>query len=172
MIADIGFYIVAFAMLVSAIWAVTAKNILHSALALIGSFFGTAILYLMLSAEFIAVAQVLVYIGGVVIFVIFIILLTSRLGDKAEIAPAMRKILAFALCSAMLGTFLHALDRAGYLVNTKTATAASDFASMRNIGLRFLDPGANGFLVPFEIISLLLLITVIGAIVIARKEGE
>lgn len=170
MIADIGFYLVALAMLLSAIWAVTASNVLHSAMALIGCFFGTAILYLMLSAEFIAVAQVLVYIGGVVIFVIFTILLTTRLGEKAEIAPGMRKLLALALSATMLGTFLHALYRAGYLVNTKKAVASADFASIQKIGYRFLDPGANGFLVPFEIISLLLLISVIGAIVIARKE--
>lgn len=167
---QIGFFVVAFLMLVTGIWAVTAKNILHSALALIATFFGTAILYLMMSAEFIAIAQVLVYIGGVVVFIIFIILLTSRLGEKAEIAPGMRKILAFTLSATMLGTFLHALDRAGYLVDTKVAQSAPDFASLKNIGLRFLDPGPNGFLVPFEIISLLLLITVIGAIVIARKE--
>lgn len=170
MIANIGFYIVAIAMLVSAIWAVTAKNILHSAMALIGCFFGTAILYLMLSAEFIAVAQVLVYIGGVVIFVIFTILLTTRLGDRADIAPGMRKLLALALSATVFGTMIHALQRAGYIVATNKVEAPSDFASIQTIGYRFLDPGANGFLVPFEIISLLLLISVIGAIVVARKE--
>jgi len=170
MIADIGFYIVALAILLGGIWAVTAKNILHAAMALIASFFGTAILYLMLSAEFIAIAQVLVYIGGVVIFVIFTILLTTRLGDKAEIAPGMRKLLALALSGVLLGTFLHALDRAGVLVGVKAPVADPNFASIRAVGLRFLDPGTNGFLVPFEIISLLLLISVIGAIVIARKE--
>jgi len=167
---DIGFYIVAFAILAGAVWAVTAKNILHSAMALIGSFFGTAILYLMLSAEFIAIAQVLVYIGGVVIFVIFTILLTTRLGDKAEIAPGMRKLLALALSGTLFGTFVHALSRTGILMSTKTQIADSNYASIERIGMRFLDPGANGFLVPFEIISLLLLISVIGAIVIARKE--
>jgi len=170
MIADIGFYIVALTMLVCGIWAVTARNMLHAALALIGAFFGTAILYLMLAAEFIAVAQVLVYIGGVVIFVIFTILLTTRLGDKADIAPGMRKLLAFSLSAVLLGTFLHALNRAGVLVGVKDASAEPGFASIQAFGLRFLDPGTHGFLVPFEIISLLLLISVIGAIIIARKE--
>jgi NADH-quinone oxidoreductase subunit J len=170
MIATVGFYIVAFAILAGSVWAVTAKNILHSAMGLIASFFGTAILYLMLSAEFIAIAQVLVYIGGVVIFVIFTILLTSRLGDKAEIAPGMRKLLALTLSATLFGTFIHALSRAGVLMNAKTQIADSNYASIERIGLRFLDPGSSGFLVPFEIISLLLLISVIGAIVIARKE--
>lgn len=166
----IAFYIVALEILAGAVWAVTAKNVLHSALALIASFFGTAILYLMLSAEFIAVAQVLVYIGGVVIFVIFTILLTTRLGEKAEIAPGMRKLLALALSATLLGTFLHALSRAHYFVDVHKQVAPQGFASLQNVGLRFLDPGPNGFLVPFEIISLLLLISVIGAIVVARKE--
>lgn len=170
MISTIGFYIVAFTILATAVWAVSARNVLHAALALIGSFFATAILYLMLSAEFIAIAQVLVYIGGVVIFVIFTILLTTRLGDKADIAPGMRKWLALGLSATILTTFLHILHKSGILATTSPSLAPTHYSSMHTIGLRFLDPGPNGFLVPFEIISLLLLISVIGAIVIARKE--
>jgi len=171
MIADIGFYVIAAVIVLGALWAVTAKNILHAAMALITSFFGTAILYLQLSAEFVAVAQVLVYIGGVVIFVIFTILLTTRLGDRADIAPGMRKLLAFALSATLLGTFLHALVRSGVLTSSKQY-ADPHFASIERIGYRFLDTGTDGMLVPFEIISLLLLISVVGAIVIARKEEK
>ena len=171
MIATIGFYVVAAVIVLGALWAVTAKNILHAALALMTSFFGTAILYLQLSAEFIAIAQVLVYIGGVVIFVLFAILLTTRLGDRALIAPGMRKLLAFALSATLFATFLHALLRTSKLFDTKLQMSDSGFASIERIGVRFLDPGMNGLLVPFEIISLLLLISVVGAIVIARKEN-
>ena len=171
MIATIGFYVVAAVIVLGALWAVTAKNILHAALALMTSFFGTAILYLQLSAEFIAIAQVLVYIGGVVIFVLFAVLLTTRLGDRALIAPGMRKLLAFALSGTLLAVFLHALYRTGRMLMVTRQVADSDYASIERIGLRFLDPGMNGLLVPFEIISLLLLISVVGAIVIARKEN-
>ncbi len=167
---DPVFTLVASIILASTFFAVSAKNILHAALALITSFFGTAVLYLMLSAEFVAVAQVLVYIGGVVIFVIFTILLTSRLGERALIAPGMRKLLAIAISGVLFGTMVHALQKAGILVLPPVTTAPEGFASMRTIGLRFLDPGPQGFLVPFEVISLLLLISVVGAIVIARKE--
>ena len=166
---DLGFYIVGAMILAGGVWAVTTKNILHAAMALIASFFATAVLYLMLEAEFVAVAQVLVYIGGVVIFVIFTILLTSRLGEKADVSPGMRKGLAFILSGTVLGLMLHAIDRMQWLP-MKAMAADPHFASLEAVGKRFLDPGANGFVVPFEIISVLLLISVIGAIVIARKE--
>ena len=76
---DIAFYAVAFIILVTAVCTVAVKNILQSAVFLIFSFVATAILYLLLHAEFTALAQVMVYVGGVVIFVVFTILLTSRL---------------------------------------------------------------------------------------------
>ena len=68
---DFAFYAVAIVMLVTAVFTVAVKNILQSAVFLIFSFVATAILYLLLHAEFIALAQVMVYVGGVVIFVVF-----------------------------------------------------------------------------------------------------
>ena len=74
---DIAFYVVAFVILMTAVCCVAVKNILQSAVFLIFSFVTTAILYMLMHAEFIALAQVMVYVGGVVIFVVFTILLTS-----------------------------------------------------------------------------------------------
>ena len=108
---DLAFYAVAFIILVTAVCTVAVKNILQSAVFLIFSFVATAILYLLLHAEFTALAQVMVYVGGVVIFVVFTILLTSRLGE-------------------------------------------------------------DGFVIPFEVVSILLLMTLICAITIARKGKE
>ena len=80
---DIAFYVVAFVILMTAVCCVAVKNILQSAVFLIFSFVTTAILYMLMHAEFIALAQVMVYVGGVVIFVVFTILLTSHLGEEA-----------------------------------------------------------------------------------------
>ena len=94
---DLAFYVVALFMLVTAVCTVAVKNILQSAVFLIFSFVGTAILYLLLHAEFTALAQVMVYVGGVVIFVVFTILLTSRLGEDAFAVKIPRVFAAFAL---------------------------------------------------------------------------
>ena len=94
---DIAFYAVALVMILTAVFTVAVKNILQSAVFLIFSFVATAILYLLLHAEFIALAQVMVYVGGVVIFVVFTILLTSHLGEDAFTTKIPRIFAAFAL---------------------------------------------------------------------------
>mgnify|MGYP003511651650 FL=1 len=71
--SDILFYIVAVFMIFAALLAVVSKNILRNAIFLIATFIGTAILYLMLQAEFMAMAQIMLYVGGVVVFIIFAI---------------------------------------------------------------------------------------------------
>ncbi len=163
-IKDILFYAIAIVMVAGALLTVLVKNILHSAIALIGTFFSSAILYFLLSAEFVAVAQVMVYIGGVVVFVVFTILLTSRLGEKALEAHRLRKVLA-AICSIVVAVLAVMLLKG---VGGLEQIAPEDYSSLAAIGKRLLSPEENGFLLPFEAISLLLLISLIGAVTIAR----
>jgi NADH-quinone oxidoreductase subunit J len=165
---DIFFYITAVVTVATAILTVTTKNVLHSAVALSGAFFGTAVLYFLLSAEFMAVAQVMVYIGGVVVFVVFAILLTSRLGEKALDTRLPRKIVAvfFSVTIAALAVAL--LKEAGTALQAET----EHYATLSEIGKRLLSPSEDGFLLPFEAISLLLLISLIGAITIAHTSHE
>jgi len=165
---DIFFYITATIMVAGALLTVLVRNILHSAVALIGTFFGSAILYFLLSAEFIAVAQVMVYIGGVVVFIVFAILLTSRLGESAPKTRALRKFVAlfFSITVAVLAVML--LKE----VNWTSQTATDSFASLSSIGKRLISTDETGFLLPFEAISLLLLISLIGAVTIAHTNKE
>jgi NADH-quinone oxidoreductase subunit J len=165
---DIFFYITAIIMVAMALLTVLAKNILHSAVALAGAFFGTAVLYFLLSAEFIAVAQVMVYIGGIVVFVVFAILLTSKLGEKVLETSTSRKALAafFAMVVVVLAVML--LREVGVTLQTET----QNFAALSAIGQRLLSPTESGFILPFEAISLLLLISLIGAVSIARTPKD
>ncbi len=165
---DILFYATAAIMVAAALITVLVKNILHSAVALIGTFFGTAVLYFLLSAEFIAVAQVMVYIGGVTVFVVFTILLTSRLGERVQETSRFRKIVAivFSLLVAILAFCF--LKEFGMILQEQT----EDFATLAAIGKRLLSPDETGFLLPFEAISLLLLISLIGAVTIARIPSD
>jgi len=165
---DILFYITAIIMVAGALLTVTVKNVLHSAIALIGTFFASAVLYFLLHAEFVGVAQVMVYIGGVVVFIVLAILLTIRLGERILEAGKSRKIMAalFAVAISVFAVML--LKETNSIVQTET----EDFASLAAIGERLLSPSSTGFLLPFEAISLLLLISLIGAITIAYIPKE
>ena len=168
---DIAFYVVAIVMLLTAVFTVVVKNILQSAVFLIFSFVTTAILYLLLHAEFNALAQVMVYVGGVVIFVVFTILLTSRLGEDAFSTKVPRIFTAFALSIAfvfvMIKCILPVPNIASGAVNSPT-----DYSSLHNFALRLLGYDQSGFIIPFEVVSVLLLMTLICAITVARRSKD
>lgn len=168
---DIAFYAVAIVMLVTAVITVTAKNILQSAVFLIFSFVATAILYLLLHAEFIALAQVMVYVGGVVIFVVFTILLTSRLGEDAFATKIPRIFTAFALSIAFVFVMIKCVLPTPDL-SSGTVTASENYSSLESFAIRLLGYDQAGFIIPFEVVSVLLLMTLICAITVARKSKD
>lgn len=168
---DLAFYLVAFIILGTAVCTVAVKNILQSAVFLIFSFVATAILYLLLHAEFTALAQVMVYVGGVVIFMVFTILLTSRLGEDAFSVKIPRIFAAFALSIIFVLVMVKCLLPIEGLSNGVVA-APEGYASLKTFALRLLGYGEDGFVIPFEVVSILLLMTLICAITIARKGKE
>lgn len=169
--ADIAFYVVALVILATAVMTVVVKNILQSAVFLIFSFVTTAILYLLLHAEFIALAQVMVYVGGVVIFVVFTILLTSHLGEDAFSTKIPRVFAAFAISIAFVFTMVKCILPVSELASG-TVSSPDNYASLENFAQRLLSYGVDGFVLPFEIVSVLLLMTLICAITVARKSKE
>ena len=163
---DIAFYAVAIVMLVTAVFTVAVKNILQSAVALIFSFVATAILYLLLHAEFIALAQVMVYVGGVVIFVVFTILLTSHLGEDAFSTKIPRIFAAFALSIAFVFVMVKCILPVESL-SSGVVRAPEGYSGLEQFSLRLLGYGPDGFIIPFEVVSVLLLMTLICAITVA-----
>jgi NADH-quinone oxidoreductase subunit J len=165
---DTIFYILGAVMIITAFIVVTAKNLLHAALALVSTLFLSAVLFIMLHAEFVAIAQVMVYVGGVVIFMIFSILLTTRLGEKIEKPKLIASL--FALISSLLFYFILSKGfSAEVIVKEKLP---NEIANIHDFGLRLMNTGKGGFIVPFEIVSILLLAALVGAIVIAKKDKE
>lgn len=110
----------------------------------------------------------MVYIGGVIVFVVFTILLTSRLGEYALEAGKLRKIAA-AFFSMIIAVLAVVILRESH---SSVALEQSDYATLAVIGKRLLSPGDDGFILPFEAISLLLLISLIGAVSIARVPRD
>lgn len=168
---DIAFYVVAAVMLFTAVCTVAVKNILQSAVFLIFSFVATAILYLLLHAEFIALAQVMVYVGGVVIFVVFTILLTSHLGEDAFATKIPRVFAAFALSIAFVLVMVKCILPTPELASG-AVSSPENYSGLEPIAMRLLDYGPDGFIIPFEVVSILLLMTLICAITVARKSKD
>lgn len=160
------FYILSAIMILSAIAAVTARRILRAAVYLLFTLGGTAAIYFMVDYYFLAAVQLIVYAGGIVVLIIFSILLTTHINEKLEL-PRWSKIVAtFSLISVGFAITIYALT--GYTFAAGTGTLAD--ATVGLIGERMLAYGDGGYVLPFEVISILLLAALVGAIVIAKRN--
>lgn len=146
----------------AAVAVVTNKNILHSAFYLILAFVGVAAIYVMLEAPFIAMVQVLVYIGAIAILIIFAIMLTRRLMSK-ELEQQNSQWIPSALGSLALFVVL------GWIVYTAGWPAHEGAVPAEPISLLGQEL-LTTYLVPFEIASVLLLAALVGAILIGREQ--
>jgi NADH:ubiquinone oxidoreductase subunit 6 (subunit J) len=156
------FYILAAIIVGSGVMVVGLKNIFHCALFLVLALFGVAGIYILLSAEFLAAVQVLIYVGAITILMIFAIMLTAKLYN-AQIRQANEQIfLGVIIVATLLVATVAILGRTAW----KLSDAASDVQSTVGIGRMLL----TKYVLPFEIVSVVLLAALIGAIVIARKE--
>ncbi|MBT4762181.1 MAG: hypothetical protein HOO06_10825 [Bdellovibrionaceae bacterium] len=160
-------YLLSIVSVLSAVLVVTQRRIIRSVSALMMVLLVTAGMYVILNAEFLTGVQVLVYIGGIVILIIFAIMLTGAGKTNDDEVDTHKKLLAFAV------SFLFLLCSTYAIVNTpiKTVDTGAN-SSVRALGLKLLDYSGTGHVLAFEVISLLLLAVLIGAIVVARKTEE
>ena len=164
--STILFYVLGAAAVLLALAVVNSRRLLRAAIYLMGVLAMSAGLYILLGAEFLAGIQVLVYVGGIVVLIVFAVMLT-RSADLLVDKPTVGRMvlggvtsIAFLVLSAVIFWFSNFQPHPG-------AAAPSD--NTLAIGRQLLDTGAGGYVLPFEIISLLLLAAIIGGIVIARK---
>ncbi len=160
---DIIFYAFAILTVVSAFITVTSRNIMHAAFGLMFAFFGVATMYILLNADFLAVTQVLVYIGGILVLLLFGVMLTNK-ATKVDIKTGTLGTLpAAVIIAALAGTMF------GYFWNTQWYNGGQKQpieSTAKTLGQLLM----TDFLLPFEIASIVLLVAIIGAAIIARKE--
>ncbi len=166
----ITFYILAAAISVCSVLAVTSKRMLRAATYLLIVLIGTAGLYLLLNYHFLAAVQLSVYAGGILILFIFAILLTSAKGDRAE--PNDRKRVWGGLAVGIAGFVITTLVtvKHKWLYAGNTTIAGDQEMNMKQIGQALMGTEKFQYLLPFEVLSILLLACVIGGILIARKR--
>jgi NADH-quinone oxidoreductase subunit J len=161
---QIIFLVVALTTLIAASRVVTTGNLIHAALWLIATLFGVAVIFAILHASFLAVVQVVVYIGAIAILFIFAVMLTRK--DMRDQGPQMnRNWWLGALLAVLTFTGLFFLLQ-GWSGMTKTAsTYPSDFDAVAALGNALTSP--NGYVLPFEVASVLLVAALVGAVYVA-----
>ena len=160
------FYVIGFGVVVLSLCVIFTQHLLRAAVALMAVLVMTAGLYIMLDAHFLAGVQILVYVGGIVVLIVFAIMLT-RSADLLEDRPTPLRLACGAAASVIFLSMSAAVFFATpFAVDTSSPPVPDD---IRAIGRLLLDYGPKGYVLPFEIISLLLLAAVLGGIVIARK---
>lgn len=162
--AQIGVYAVMAVTVLAALGAVTLPNIFHAALVLIVALLGIAGAFIALKAEFLAVVQILLYVGAVMTLVIFSIMMTERMADKSVVSRNKLSLPTF----AGAGIFLFLLARLLYRTPWTLRTPAGSTVTTADLGKSLLGP----YVFPFEVISVFLIAALIGAIIIAKKPAS
>jgi len=164
--STIIFYLLAALTLVSALLAVTTRMIFRAAIYLLFSLIGIAGIYFWLQYEFIAAVQIVVYVGGIVVLIIFSIFLTQQAGEQMPKQKLGRQL--FSALAAFCGLALVLIQLAQHaFVETNGKLIEPTVA---NIGNQMLGVNDGGYALPFEVVSILLLAALIGCIVIALKS--
>ena len=160
------FYLLAACILIFSIMSILDRRILRAAIYLLFVLVAIAALYYMLDYQFLAAIQLILYAGGIVVLIIFSILLTSQINSKLDL-PKLSHVL-LGLIVAVGGISLSLFTISEFSFTPVEAPALT--VDMKVIGRQLLDTHELGYGLPFEVISVLLLATLVGTIFIARKD--
>lgn len=165
--SNILFFLFAGAILLFSVLTVTTRRVLRAAVYLLFVLVSTAGLYFMLNYNFLAAVQLTVYAGGIIVLMIFSILLTSHISEKARVATVKEGV--FSALAVTAGAMLTIILIMNHKFTPNLEPAIS--ADVQNVGRQLVSYGENGYALPFEVISILLLAALVGSIIVARKES-
>ncbi len=162
MLKDVAFVILTVVTLGSAACVTFSKKIVYSGFALLGTFGGAAGFFILLSSDFVAATQILIYVGGILILILFAIMLTRRIGDVNLTNLSVNHKVALPMIVVLAALLISLVTRTEWLTRRPEVYASL----IKPIGNALL----KEYLLPFEIISVVLLGALLGAIVIVRRE--
>lgn len=159
------FYILAALLIASSIAAMTLRNLVHCALAVAVAFAALAGVYLSLNAQFVGLTQILVYVGAVAILIVFAVLLTRGGEEQGKLTLTRSVVLGVGLTVIVLGVLTWAISHS---VVARRAVPARPDVTVKLIGEALM----TRFVLPLEVLGLLLTAAMIGAVIIAMRNGE
>jgi NAD(P)H-quinone oxidoreductase subunit 6 len=163
MVAQVVFYLLAVLTVGSSMMVAFSRNIVYSTFALLGAFMGVVGIYVLLAADFVAMVQLLVYVGGILVLTIFAVMLTQGIADVTVSNREVGVVPSLVTIVVLGAVMLYAV------VKTPWQQASAQMSSSPTtyaIGNAFL----GEYVLPFEVASLVLLAALVGAIVISRHE--
>ncbi len=166
MLNQVMFFLFGAMIVIFSLLTVTTRKVLRAAVYLLFVLISTAGLYFALSYNFLAAVQLTVYAGGIVVLIIFSILLTSHVSERAVMAPMKQSIFSGLATLAGAVLTLMTILQFGFVANSGT----DPYYDITNIGTALVSYNRDGYALPFEVVSVLLLAAMIGAIVVAKKE--
>ncbi len=161
---DVMFYLFAAWTLASAAIMVFARNIIYNAIGLLLTLIGVAGLYVMLGADFLAATQMLIYVGGILVLLLFGVMLSQRFTGLEMRTGTLRMWPALLVCAGIAAIMIRLIMSNPW----KVTNAAEMLPTVKNLGLLLM----TDYLIPFEIVSVLLLAALVGAAFIARREAR
>jgi NADH-quinone oxidoreductase subunit J len=169
-VALVGFVLMAGLAVAGALGVVFSRNPLYSALSLVGVFAATAVLYLMLHSPFLAVLQILVYAGAIMVLFIFVIMLLSLRreegGEVAGIPRGLKRYSAIGLAGILV--ILFGVLATSFVLTGQMGPGGEALGSVETIGTVLY----RKYMYPFEVASVLLLVAIVGAVGITRRHGR
>lgn len=165
------FYILSAVTLGTAMLTILSKNTIHSAIYLVICFFSVAGHYLMFNAQFLAIVHIIVYAGAIMVLFLFTIMLMNLNKEDEPHKPLIAKVTAtISFCLVAL-VLIAAFVKAQQTVAVDYVSSGEDFQSIKKLGYVLLDE-KEGFMIPFEFASVLLLVAMIGAVLLSKKEKQ
>ncbi len=166
MLNQVMFFLFGAMIVIFSLLTVTSRKILRAAVFLLFVLISTAGLYFALNYNFLAAVQLTVYAGGIVVLIIFSILLTSHVSERAVMAPLKQSLLSALATVAGATLTLMTILRFTFV----PSSAADPHFNITDVGNALVSYNRDGYALPFEVVSVLLLAAMIGAIVVAKKE--
>lgn len=154
--------------LVSALYIAITKNVLYAAFALMLTFLGIAGIFMLIGAGFIAISQILVYVGGILVLIVFGVMLTNRLKGQQVVTPAYNKVLSFLVTGGLLFIFYKAILEANFGAIKWIKAAKPETQPLESFGMKLM----TDYVLAFEVIGVLLLLALIGAVKMASGAGK
>lgn len=167
------FYIFALLTVLSGAYMVLTRNLLYAGFSLLVTLLSVAGIYVLLFADFVAVTQLMVYVGGVLVLILFGIMLSSRVHDQSVMSESVNKVwgtvITFLILIGLCYTILHAnLHMLPWLQTADTDVLGLEKSTVHTIGIKLM----TDVVVPFEVASLVLLIALMGAAYIATDKQK
>ncbi|MDF9801021.1 NADH:ubiquinone oxidoreductase subunit 6 (subunit J) [Catalinimonas alkaloidigena] len=170
-IAQIIFYIFAGITVISALMILFTRNVLYSAFLLIVTFLGVAAIYVFAGADFLAITQILVYVGGILVLMIFGVMLTNKISGQAVMTEGQHHFWAALIGLSLFGLLSYTILQVNFsslawIQAARNANEQVQESTIQRLGILLM----SDFVLPFELAGVLLLIALIGAAFIAKRQ--